>query len=226
MPGIFLPRTTTALWSFNSETDVVMLKFSHTPKRSRSCNGRIETSAALTMPHNQKMFPLRIRRPHLSWSNTLHKTEYDDRSADPNPVAILDLTHHGPIDVSAMNEDGHKSLRDVKADLKDYTRFTRLSKDGLEPAAHLWRLSLPVRPSAQQTESIAPSAPVAIARKHGRVEKVDEEIILGLRFKKVKRGTENARSLTHPRPGVSSAGDSNLHVDLKPLPSNFHALGK
>jgi hypothetical protein len=87
------------------------------------------------------MFPLRIRRPHVSWSNTLHKTECDDHSDDPSPITILDLTHRGPI-VSVMKEDDYKPFRDAKADLKDYTRFTRLSKDVLDEI-HLRILASP-----------------------------------------------------------------------------------
>jgi hypothetical protein len=41
-----------------------------------------------------------------------------------------------------MKEDDYKPFRDAKADLKDYTRFTRLSKDVLDEI-HLRILASP-----------------------------------------------------------------------------------
>jgi hypothetical protein len=120
-----------------------------------------------------------------------------------------------------MKEVDYKSFLDSKADLKDYTRITQLFKDGLEPAKHLLHLSPPVRPTSKLG---VPSTPIGIARKHVRVEKEDKEIILALRFKRIKRGTEGA--ITYHQPVLGGAKDLNPHVELEALPSSFQALSK
>ena len=174
-------------------TALISSEFFKLPKRSRSCNGRIEKSATVTEVHSQRSSTLRTRGANLSRSNDLRETYIDGHSSDSKSHKIPGLPHHGPSDSKSTTEDDYKSsqeTRDIKTHMK-HAQFAQLGEDKTEPTQVLLGLTTTMRPMNEVCVSTAFSR---ISLKRSSIEKEDEEIPFAARFKKLKQRTRASPS--------------------------------
>ena len=183
------------------------------PKRSRSCNGRVETPATVTR-YIQESGAQRPRGANISWANDLREWDIDGHPSDWKPHKTPDLPQSGPDDGRSVEKDDFEPSRKT---LGSKIYRTQDQSTQTEPIPALLGVP-PLFESIDQPCISISSSPTLIGTKGIQKE---EEDFWAPRSKRRRQDTEDVKPVLYPRYVVGDADGSSHRVS-----SSFDATGR